>query len=275
MIFDTHVHIDSKPVYQADYLRGMDIAGVDRTAMFSEEPDRGALSGSALARFNAARLGKLLQWTKGTDRLVPVHYVNVIEADAVAQVDAALDAGVAGFKVICSNHYPDDPRAMPVYEHIARAGKPILFHSGILWDWGANASYNRPGNFECMLLVPGLRFALAHISWPWCDELVAVYGKFIAMRYSPQFTGQQLYIDLTPGTPDIYRRDALRKLLTVGYDDMESRMLFGSDGFTDGQLPEIGQMVRSDKAIYDELNVPEDVQQGFFYRNAMTFWKLG
>ena len=27
--------------------------------------------------------------------------------------------------------------------------------------------------------IPGLRFCCAHISWPWCEECVAVYGKFL------------------------------------------------------------------------------------------------
>ena len=37
-----------------------------------------------------------------------------------------------------------------------------------------------------------------------------------------------MFIDTTPGTPKIYRRDALVKLHTVGYD-IRDHIMFGSD----------------------------------------------
>ena len=63
---------------------------------------------------------------------------------------------------------------MEVFRTISQADRPILFHSGILWDGKPSGPYNHPAGFESLLEVDGLRFCLAHISWPWCDELIAV-----------------------------------------------------------------------------------------------------
>ena len=177
-LFDTHVHVGHAPIERDDLLRKMDRARVEKTILLSDEPDIGQRSESDRAAYNSCRLKQIVSLANNCDRLYPVYFVNVIEEDAASQVDTALDAGVIGFKIICANHYPDDERAISIYSQIARAGKPILFHSGILWDFGANAHYNRPGNFEILLLIPKLRFALAHIGWPWCDETIAVFGKF-------------------------------------------------------------------------------------------------
>jgi predicted TIM-barrel fold metal-dependent hydrolase len=274
-LFDSHVHVGQGTVSPDDLLKKMDKAGIDKTILFSEEPDTGQLPESERAAWNGGRLKRILSLTAGSDRLYPVYYVNVIEKDAPGQVDSALDAGVTGFKVICGTHYPDDERAMPVYAQIAGAGKPILFHSGILWDFGANARYNRPGNFEILLLVPKLKFALAHIGWPWCDEMMAVYGKFLAMQADKRYSGQEMYIDLTPGTPPIYRREALTKLLTVGYDNIGERLLFGSDNFTDDYSPEYArEWAERDLAIFDQLHLDKAIQDDIFYNNAMRFWNL-
>ena len=67
-------------------------------------------------------------------------------------------------------------------------------------------------NFECLAAVPNLRVALAHFGWPWCDELVALYGKFIYLNRNGdgKFTAQ-LFLDSTPGASGIYREDTIKK----------------------------------------------------------------
>ena len=272
-LFDTHVHIGHSPITQKELLQLTRKAKASKTVLLSQAPDRGYMSQADRVAYNAARLQQMIELTENSNELLPVHFINVIEEDAATQVDAALQAGVIGFKVICANHYPGDDRAMPVYQKIAQAGLPVLFHSGILWGFGENAAYNRPGNFEALLHVPGLRFALAHIGWPWCDEMIAVFGKFLSMRSSEHYTGQEMYIDLTPGTPPIYRQEALSKLLTVGYPGMEQRLLFGSDCFTDRYAPEhVQEWVNRDKAIYESLKLEQQAQNAIFYDNAMAFW---
>ena len=56
---------------------------------------------------------------------------------------------------------------------------------------------------------------MGHCSWPWYDECIAVYGKFLNGVANDQ-DAPEMFFDLTPGTPRIYREDLLTKLFTVG-----------------------------------------------------------
>ena len=60
---------------------------------------------------------------------------------------------------------------------------------------------------------------------------------------------------MPPGTPEIYRREALTKLLTVGYN-VERNLLFGTDNHADGfNVGWAQQWIDRDLAIYHELGL--------------------
>ncbi len=279
-IFDTHVHIDeyAKPE-PGRLLKSMDAHGVDRTVLLSEEPFFFGKEGLTPEEWNSARLARLMEWTKTSGgRLLPVYYIDPTEPDAADQADRAIDAGAIGFKVICETFFPGDDRAMPVYQHIADAGKAILFHSGILWDYGNNGNYNRPCNWECMFDISGIRFALAHISWPWCDECISLYGKFSAMSYSPRYKGQKMYIDMTPGTPTYYRQkamDALYSVFSEGYEYLDKRLLFGSDSFT-GDFDAFFQadLAAKDLEKLQKAGFTTEAAENIICANALEFWGI-
>jgi len=268
MILDGHIHINS----EADpngLQGGMQAAGVSGGVLISEPPAcfRVASSGAPAG----ARLDNLMAWCKGEAEVYPFFWIDPMEEDALGQVARAAERGVAGFKVICSHHYPGDPIAMEVYAEIAHAGRPILFHSGILWDGKPSSGYCRPANFECLLEVPGLRFSLAHISWPWCDELIAVYGKFESARRQRPDLDVEMFVDVTPGTPPIYRRDALTKLLTVGYD-IEDNVVFGTDCNTASYSAAWArEWIERDRCIYRDLELSDGTQDNLFCENLRRF----
>lgn len=276
-MIDTHVHIANFQTPQPDrLLKSMDAHGVDRLVLFSEEPAYWETDPEKRKRHNAERLDRLFAWCQGSGgRLLPVSFLNPTEPDAIAQVDEALARGAIGFKVICETFYPGDERALPTYRHIANLGKSILFHSGILWDPCDCSKYNRPALFEALMEVPKLTFALAHIGWPWTDEMIAVYGKFMAMRGHPRFTGQHMYIDMTPGTPACYRREVMERLFAVDYPLMAERLLFGSDAFTDDYDARWAQQVwQEDARILADIGQPESVLQSISCNNALRFWNI-
>ena len=277
-IFDTHVHIDKYAAPEPKrLLDSMDKHHIDKVALLAEDPEYTMEKDLNKCReYNEARLKRLKEWCDHSDgRLVPIYYINPVERDAMQQAEKAVDAGCAGFKVICETHYPGDERAMPVYQRIADLGKSILFHSGILWDWGDNGNYNRPCNFECLMGVSNIKFALAHVSWPWTDECLSVYGKFTNLWEHPSFRNQFMHIDLTPGTPMCYRQDVLNTIHDVDYWGIRDRMLFGSDAFTstfDGAF--IADWAKNDTEMLLKAGYGQETVDKVLYDNAMAFWGL-
>lgn len=269
MRYDLHIHHRQTDTTGKDLLAKLNAAGFDGGIVLSQSPvplweDR--------IRTPRERIDNLLKYVDGCETLVPFYFLDPTDEDAAEQVDMAVAAGMRGFKIICTHFFPDDPRAVPIYHRIAKADKPILFHSGILYD-GTNASgnYNRPCNFEVLLGVPRLRFALAHISWPWCNECIAVYGKFANyLECSDDPDAPEMFVDITPGTPAPYRRDALSKLLFM--DGAAKHVLWGSDNTTRDYRPEYSLSIRNrDESIFPDLNLGEEFMDDLYYNNLMRF----
>lgn len=269
MILDGHIHIgDGEPDPEA-LMQRMAAAGVDGGLLFSQRPS--SFYGTLRTASPQARLENLRAWVADQPTLYPFYWIDPLETDALEQVKLALDYEVAGFKVICDHFYPADVRALKTFRAIAEAGKPLLFHSGILWDTKPSSNFNRPVNFEALLDVPGIRFALAHISWPWVDECIALYGKLAAAVDRGSDVRIEMFIDTTPGTPPIYRREALTKVFTVGYD-VAHNVFFGSDCRANGYRSEYAQgWIERDQEILDELGVEEDVVEDVFSGNLKRF----
>lgn len=264
MRIDGHVHIEDGAVEPERLLTEMAQAGIEGACLIS------APSYSPIPP--AERLDHLLAWTKGHSTLFPLFWIDPTAVDAVEQVELAVTAGVAGFKIICSTHPPDDARAMVTYRAIAAKDKPILFHSGILWDGQPSSLFNRPAAFEALLDIPRLRFTLAHMSWPWIDECVAVYGKFLNATLHRE-DAPELFVDMTPGTPVIYRAEALTKFFTVGYD-VADNMVFGSDTETPCyNVKWVNEWQARDRAILDRLGIGPDVVANVLGNNAWRWLK--
>ncbi|RPI61233.1 MAG: hypothetical protein EHM48_06000 [Planctomycetaceae bacterium] len=265
MILDTHVHIITMKVDPAGALAAMRKAGIDGGVLLSMPPAMFKMWESPSDP--KERLENVMQWVQGQKNLFPFFWIDPTEDDALGQVELAVKRGVAGFKIICSGYFPSDERVVKVCTAIAQAGKPILFHSGILWDGLPSSKYNRPAEFEALMQIDGLRFALAHMSWPWVDECLAVFGKIAHARNAKC----QMFIDMTPGTPTIYRKEALTKLFTIGYK-VADNVLFG----TDGRVPEYNSewprtWIDRDNAIYDELGLDQEQREKIYCKNLLRF----
>ena len=275
MIIDCHVHTDSEPQSKEELIKQLDIAGIDRMVLLSfhpasfcrEECTDGVFSGKPMAP--AAALAQAMEWAAFSERIIPFFWIDPLEEDALDQVDKAVAAGIAGFKVICNRHFPGDERPMQVWERIARAGKPILFHSGILYGNGPWSRYNRPVGFEPLFEIPHLRFALAHVSWPWCDENLAVYG-FWQSRKNRRTTSAEMFIDTTPGTPRIYRREVFSKIYTIGYD-IENNLIFGSDCSNKYRSDYAKKILAMDKDALDYAEVSPEQREKYYSKNFLRF----
>ena len=112
---------------------------------------------------------------------------------------------------------------------------------------------------------------MGHCSWPWYDECIAMYGKFL-QGVSNDENSPEMFFDITPGTPRIYREDLLTKLFTIGYD-VPDNIMFGTDAtahaYNQGNW--VADWLKVDDAIYEKLGVTEEIKQKIYADNVMRF----
>ncbi|NLF94283.1 MAG: amidohydrolase family protein, partial [Oligosphaeraceae bacterium] len=220
------------------------------------------------------RLQELLSFTAAAPGFRPVMWIDPLEHDIYQQLDACIQAGVKAFKVICTNFHPHE--AEKVFRAIAERGYPIIFHSGVLYDKNVSSGYNHPMAFEFLMKIPNLVFALAHIGWPWCDEAIALFGKFAYLHRVAPDQHTEMYLDFTPGTPGYYRLDAFRKLFLTGYA-VDDRIVWGTDHL--GHLYDpvrIRQSCQRDRRFLDMVlsEAPEFISPAAVQRLAGVWEKL-
>lgn len=266
---DGHMHIYGEPGDRNQFRNQLQISGLRGGIVISQPP--ASFSWLSPPATVAQRLKNLFFWCKGYSEIFPFFWIDPLEENSLEQVEDACAQGVRGFKVACNRFFPGDPRAMAVFREVARRRLPVLFHSGILRDGSPSSMYNRPAEFEALLDIPGLRFALAHLGWPWCDEFIAVFGKFQQAASQRLDLGVEMFIDITPVTPPVYRRESLIKLFTVGYDS-EERIFFGSNQAVESYNPdEVRKWMELDQSIFDDLGLSESVQVAIYSRNTRHF----
>jgi len=266
-IYDMHIHsFNMKPDPDA-LIRSMEKAGVYGGCVFSNWPDK---FNPEIGTSFDERLEEALEWCRGyEDRLFPVLWVHPYEDNIIENVRRAADMGIAAFKIICGDFYVYEEKCLELLREIARLDRPVIFHSGILWDGGVSSKYNRPLNWEALLRIKGLRFSMGHCSWPWVDECIALYGKFLNSLLTEGTA--EMFFDITPGTPEIYRRDLLTKLYTIGYD-VGHNVLFGTDCSAEPYRAEwTAKWLKIDGEIMDDLGVSLECRELLYEKNLMRF----
>lgn len=265
-IFDMHVHANNTPPSPSDLIEKMNKAGVFGGCVFSNCPKEYGTEGTSFEE----RLEEVFSWTRGyEDRLFPVLWIHPYEENIMEKVKIAKERGIVAIKIICNNFYIYEEKPMALLQYIADIGLPVIFHSGILWDGKDSSKYNRPLNFESLITIKNLRFSLGHCSWPWVDECIALYGKFL--NGLTNGNSAEMFFDITPGTPPIYRKELLQKLLTVGYD-VPDNIIFGTDSSAECYKPEwAGAWVKRDNEIYDLLGVGDSIKNKIYCDNLLRF----
>ncbi|MBE6365151.1 MAG: hypothetical protein E7053_05300 [Lentisphaerae bacterium] len=264
-VYDGHIHMADRPVNVPDFLDRIHSAGIDGGLVISIAPAGLPDAHGAVIPARERMIGVRDFCEKCGKNFYPCFWIDVLEKDAVEQVKMAKEMGMRALKIICSHHYPS--AGLPVYKEALKYDLPILFHSGILWDGLDSGKYNRPCEFECMLEVPGIRFSLAHISWPWTDECIALFGK---LRNGGGTFNKKVdfFIDDCPGTPDIYRKDVFRKFALLGYDLSDS-LIFGVDtNVHTYNAPWAKYTLEFDRKTFAELNDEVQNFKGYFLEES-------
>ncbi len=272
-IFDMHIHAQNTEPKPEGLLKKMEKAGVYGGCIFSNKPrlprDMKGTKFETGTSFDE-RLKEVIGWTKGyEDRLFPVIWIHPDEENIIENIHKAVKAGICGFKIICNDFYVYEEKCMKVLREIAKLNKPVFFHSGILWDSGVSSKYNRPLNWEALLEIEGLRFSLGHCSWPWIDECIALYGKFLNSLIKRNTA--EMFFDITPGTPKIYREELLTKLYTVGYD-VGDNVMFGTDAQVHNYNSQWAfKWISIDGEIMDKIGVSRKNRELLYSENLMRF----
>jgi predicted TIM-barrel fold metal-dependent hydrolase len=118
--------------------------------------------------------------------------------------------------------WPNDRAHYPLYEVIAQAGKIALFHTGqtgigagMRGGGGVRLKYSNPMAVDDVAAdFPDLDIILAHPSFPWQEEALAV------ATHKPN-----VYIDLSGWSPKYFPDILIRYVNTL----LRDKMLFGSD----------------------------------------------
>ena len=134
------------------------------------------------------------------------------------------DYGVRGFKFHPSQQgfYPNDRKAYLLYEVIAAAGLPALFHTGQTGvgagtpgGMGVKLKYSNPMFLDDVAAdFPQMPIIMAHPSFPWQDEALAI------ATHKPT-----VYIDLSGWSPKYFPSNLVQYSNTL----LKHRVLFGSD----------------------------------------------
>ena len=267
-IFDMHIHIWDKEADPMVLLDHMDAAGVFGGCIFSRAPLE--YDKSIGSEFES-RLEEVLDFCScAPDRLFPILWIHPDEEKTAEKVKIAAQRGICGYKIICNNFYIYEERCLELMRLIASLNKPVIFHSGILWDGKVSSQYNQPLNFEALLRIEGLRFSMGHCSWPWIDDCIALYGKFMnADNHNTK--NAEMFFDLTPGTPEIYREELMKKLFTLGYD-VENNVMFGTDNFAHSYTVDWAKnWLNIDQKIMDRLGVAKRVREKIYHDNLLRF----
>ncbi len=143
---------------------------------------------------------------------------------AVREARELIDAGVRGFKFHPNTQafWPNDRDHYPLYAVIAEAGLIALFHSGTTGigagmpgGGGVRLKYSNPMCVDDVAAdFPELQIILAHPSFPWQDEALAI------AVHKPN-----VYIDLSGWSPKYFPENLIQYTNTR----LKHKMLFGSD----------------------------------------------
>jgi hypothetical protein len=191
------------------------------------------------------------------DVLIPFASVDPWRGRAAARQarDLVERYSVRGFKFHpnLQAFHPNDPLAYPVYEVLQELGVVALFHSGqtgigagLRGGGGIRLKYANPMALDDVAVdFPDLKIVLAHPSFPWQDEALAV------ATHKPL-----VHIDLSGWSPTYFPPQLVRYANSL----LKEKVLFGTD------FP----LITPDRwlADFDKLDIKPEVRPLILKENA-------
>ena len=162
---------------------------------------------------------------RNNDVLIPFGTVDPLSGDAaVGRVRELVGYGVRGFKFHPSlqGFEPNDRTFYPIYEAIAEAGVPALFHTGqtglgsaLPGGHGIKLRYSDPMLLDDVAAdFPELTIVMAHPAVPWVDAQIAIASH-----------KANCYIDLSGWSPKYFPPQLIKAISR----QLKTKVLFGTD----------------------------------------------
>jgi len=200
---------------------------------------------------------------KHSDVAIPFASINPHRGEEGVRAAKRLinDYGVKGFKFhpTVQEFFPNDRLAYPLYEAIAEAKLPALFHTGqtgvgagTRGGGGLRLKYSNPLCLDDVAAdFPDMPIILAHPSFPWQEEALSV------ATHKPQ-----VYIDLSGWSPKYFPPILVQYANTL----LKDKILFGSD------YP----VLHPEKWVeeFDKLPIKPEVRPKIMKENAARLLKL-
>jgi uncharacterized protein len=198
-----------------------------------------------------------------SDVLIPFASIDPAKGKTGAREARRLvrEFGVRGFKFHPSmqGFFPNDRSAYVLYEAIAEAGLPALFHtgqtgvgSGMPGGAGIHLKYSNPIYLDDVAVdFPTMPIIMAHPSFPWQEEALSV------AQHKPN-----VYIDLSGWSPKYFPPILVRYANTL----LKHKMLFGSDW----------PVILPDRWLrdFDKLDIKPEVRPLILKENAVKLLGL-
>ena len=183
-------------------------------------------------------------------------------AEAVSEAQRLIaSGGIRGFKLHppIQQFHANDRIAYPLYEVLAEAKMPVIFHTGhsgigtgMRGGGGVRLKYGNPMDIDDVAVdFPDMPIVLAHPSFPWQDEAISV------CLHKPQ-----VYIDLSGWSPKYFSPTLVQYANTL----LKHKMLFGSD------FP----LIMPDRWLADfaKIAIRDEVRPLILKENAVRFLGL-
>jgi uncharacterized protein len=161
---------------------------------------------------------------RNNDVLIPFGTVDPWDANAVPRVRELIGLGVKGFKFHPSlqGFEPNDRAFYPIYEAIAAAGVPALFHTGQTGlGSGLPGGHRIKLRFSDPMLLddvaadfPDLTVVMAHPAVPWVDSQIAIASH-----------KANVFVDLSGWSPKYFPP----QLVSAIGRQLRTKALFGTD----------------------------------------------
>ncbi len=215
---------------------------------------------------NIAYLEVAMKLVKQTNNLFLLGSPQIIQRgnSEVGKYEQLLAQGIIkGIKFFPGHdpYFPIDERCLLYYEICQKLDVPVVFHTGENSSDPESAKYNDPKHIvEIAKKYPNLKIIITHYFFPKIEYCYEITKDVPNIYFELAGTADTEVLEKSGGI------EKMRAVLTKTIYDRPNQVIFG----TDWPMCSIEKHI----ALVKSLNLPENIEEGIFSKNAKTVYKL-